>query len=137
MDIRSLIQKIDLDTPFGVQFTNRIISLMSLNLDYSEGHGINLKISFDAEEVQNALSQFLEDSFKSETFELDTELLKAISVNSNLISYRPISDNEFGLTPKEIQIMEEVSQGKSDKEIQDTLNMKYYTIKSHLKKIFV
>src|SRR5207249_7694979 len=46
------------------------------------------------------------------------------------------TDNQFGLTQRELQIVQATSEGMTNKEIASTLDISEFTVKHHLAKIF-
>lgn len=48
----------------------------------------------------------------------------------------PASKNDYQLTPKEKEILQQMVQGKSFKMVADALNISYETVRSHMKNIY-
>jgi len=136
METKSQNHHIKLDTPCGKELIKNVASVLQLKLEMSEDHGVHFNIRFDEEKVQQFILQFLEASFLSHTIPYDPEILNSVIITSDYNPYDPKPVVYCGLTGIEFNIMDLLAQAKSDKEIAQSLNMRYFTVKTHIKKIF-
>jgi predicted ATPase/DNA-binding CsgD family transcriptional regulator len=63
----------------------------------------------------------------------DAEVIGALVANA---SSRAIANNPFGLTPREREVLRFVTQGRSDREIAETLSLSRRTAQAHVANIF-
>jgi len=75
------------------------------------------------------------DPFIAQKILKQLQLNQKESVNKSLSTSKNI-DNEGILSKRELEILELVSQGLSNKEIADHLNLSRYTVESHIKHIY-
>ena len=130
-------QKIKLNNPIGRELINHISSLVEVQMDLSENHDIDLNIGFNQNEVSEAVKQFLSSSFRARTIQFDPNIEHALTINKPIKKVQAGSDNNFGLTTRQNQIMSLISMGKPDKEVAEILGIKLNTVKAHTKRIHI
>jgi len=88
--------------------------------------------------IKQLIMPYMERLKKSRSMSDDLAHLNIIESNLNEIvspfSYK-LSSKYIGFTPREIMVADLIKDGKQDKEIMDTLNISYETVKSHRQNI--
>ena len=114
--------------------------LLDFNIEVLEvNEDIEFNIRADKTQVIDALNYFLVKSFKEQFRFVNLDIENPVKeLSTDTVIYIPVSgiDNKYGLTIREIEIMEKVSKGMLNKEISDNLDLCINTVKSHLKNIF-
>ncbi len=136
METKSKNHLINLDTPEGKKLVHNIASAMQLKLELSEDHNVQFGIQFDEDKVKKFILKFLLASYLSHTIPYDPAILNSVIITSDNNPYDPEPCIHCGLTEIEYNIMDLLAQAKSDKEIAHNLNMRFYTVKFHIKNIF-
>jgi DNA-binding CsgD family transcriptional regulator len=117
--------QIDLGNKVGQNFIKNIRENLIVVLELNEKNELGLKLSIDKDIAFNTLSEFIKLSIISNN-----------PFSNNYPSTSIGSTDMKNLTPKEIEIMEKLSEGKSLKEISNDLSMCIDTAKTHIKSIY-
>jgi DNA-binding CsgD family transcriptional regulator len=130
-------QKIRLNNPIGMELIRNISTLVEVQLDLGENHDIVLKVGFNEMLAYKAVEKFLIRSVKDRTIPIDPNIEHSLTIQKKTKTVQPVSDNNFGLTTRQNQIMNLISKGKPDKEVAEILGIKLNTVKAHTKRIHI
>lgn len=130
-------QKIRLNNPIGKELISNISNLVKVQLDLNENHDIGLDIRIDEMQVLEEVKKFLIKSVRARTIQYDPNIDHTLSIHKQSKKAQPVSDKSFGLTPRQNQIMNLLSQGKPEKEVAEILHIKLNTVKAHTKRIHI
>jgi DNA-binding NarL/FixJ family response regulator len=120
---------LDLDTKEGKAFVQKIRLNVAVDIEIDDDNNANLKISVEKDSLYRMLSEFL----RHPTFDLqlkdnlNTEQSRLFKINNPAMKV---------LTPREIEIMDRLSEGPPLKIIAYELNMSIDTVKTHMKTIY-
>lgn len=116
---------IDLSTKAGQDLIKNIRENLIVVLELNENNKLGLKLSIDKDLAFNSVSKFIRFSKTSDdlfSFNYPSDSISSIEMKN--------------LTPKEVEIMEKLSEGKTLKEISNDLCMCVDTAKTHIKSIY-
>jgi DNA-binding CsgD family transcriptional regulator len=130
-------QKIRLNNPTGMELIRNISTLVEVQLDLGENHDIVLKVGFNEMLAYEAVKKFLIRSVRDHTIPIDPNIEHSLAIHKSTKKIQPVSADNFGLTPRQNQIMKLISMGKPDKEVADILHIKLNTVKAHTKRIHI
>lgn len=131
MEKENQIQQVDLNTPEGQELVNNVRSNLRVRIEVNGDKEVDLKLSVDQSYVYGILVDFL---LRKMSFP-DDQPITAIKVSPPVFIKPRISDVKC-LTPREIEIMDKLSEGKTLKEVSGETGMCLNTIKTHLKIIY-
>ena len=98
------------------------------------GAGGYMLKSADADDVLEGVRQMLAGEAVLPP-QLAGYLLKEFARMSRRVPERPTPQQEYGLTNREMEVLQLIASGRTDKEIAARLGLSIYTIKSHVRKI--
>jgi DNA-binding CsgD family transcriptional regulator len=130
-------QKIRLNNPEGQELIRNISASLEVQLDLEENHDIVLKVGFNKMLAYKAVKKFLNRSVSDRTIPIDPNIEHSLTIHKPTKEVKPVSDNNYGLTARQNQIMKLISMGKPDKEVAEILHIKLNTVKTHTKRIHI